>query len=275
MPELRARIFDVQRFSLNDGPGVRTTIFFQGCNLRCAWCHNPESMSPTPQLGYFADLCVHCGACHDVCPEGVHTVGPGSHTLDRSRCSACGRCVEACPASALKIFGREATIDELFDLALRDRAYYGPSGGGVTFSGGEASLQHEFVVELATRLRHEGLSTALETHGVVASSVLKSLLPVIGLFLVDWKVSDEATALRYTGGVPSAVERTLRLLQEAGARVHLRCPIIPGVNDSAAHRAVIAGLAKRFSCIEQTEELPYHRWGNRKWAALGREEPCF
>lgn len=267
---MNSLIFDIQRFCVYDGPGIRTTVFFKGCNMRCAWCHNPESFSTAPELLYRAEKCVSCGACAAVCPHGAHTFDDtGIHHLDRAKCTACGACAAACPNGTLELSGREMTADEVLAVIEKDKKYYASSGGGVTFSGGEASLHFDLLVSLLEGCRARGIHTALETNGLVPPERLQTLLPLVDLFLLDYKHSDPVEHRRWTGAPLEPVLETLRALDRAGAHVALRCPIIPGVNDTDAHFAAIRALKKQYGCIESAEIMAYHDIGKTKWDALG------
>ena len=258
----------IQRFSLHDGPGIRSTVFFKGCNMRCAWCHNPESFSAAPELLFRAEKCTACGACA-VCPQGAHSFADGAHTFHRERCTACGACATRCPNGALELSGREMTADEVMKVIDRDAKYYKSSGGGVTFSGGEASMHFELLAQLLTACRARGYHTALETNGLIPPERLNALLPLVDLFLFDCKHTDPAQHLRWTGAPLQPVLDTLAALDRANANVVLRCPVIPGVNDTDAHFAAIRALKRQHPCIQSAEIMAYHDIGKSKWDALG------
>lgn len=266
---MNSLIFDIQRFCVYDGPGIRTTVFFKGCNMRCAWCHNPESFSAAPELLYRAEKCTACGACA-VCPNGAHTFENGAHTFDRAKCTACGACAELCPNGALELSGREMDAAEVLRTIEKDAKYYKSSGGGVTFSGGEASLHFDLLVELLEGCRSRTIHTALETNGLIPPARLQKLLPLVDLFLFDCKHTDPDEHLRWTGAPLEPVLETLRALDAAGANVALRCPIIPGVNDTDAHFAAIRALKAQYACIQSAEIMAYHDIGKTKWEALGK-----
>ncbi len=261
-------IFDVQRFCVYDGPGIRTTVFFKGCNMHCAWCHNPESFSTEAQLLFRKDKCIFCGAC-TVCPNGAHVLEGGEHRFLRERCTGCGLCAAKCPAEALELSGKAMTAGEVMDIIDRDAKYYKSSGGGVTFSGGEASLHRELLTELLKACRERGYHTALETNGLISEEFLTELLPLTDLFLFDCKHTDPEAHKKWTGAPLEPVLDTLERLEKAGAKVILRCPIIPGVNDTKEHFAGIRRLKESHSCIQKAEIMAYHDIGKTKWDALG------
>lgn len=268
--EIQGCLFNIQRFSLHDGPGVRTTVFFKGCNARCAWCHNPESFTTRPQLSVVIEKCVSCGRCGQACPHGVHSFSEeAGHMIAWDRCTRCGECLLACPLSLLSIVGRAYTVDEVMEPLLRDRPYYEGTGGGVTFSGGEATVQHAFLLALMERCGQEGLHTCLETNGLIDPARLEALARHTDLFLFDFKLSDDALHRQYVGTPNGQVYASLDLLDRLGKAVVLRCPIIPGINDTQAHFAQIHTLMERLSCVEAVEIMPYHTTGASKWANIG------
>lgn len=267
---MKSLIFDIQRFCVYDGPGIRTTVFFKGCNMHCAWCHNPESFSAAPELLFRTDKCTACGACA-VCPNGAHTFENGMHRFDRTRCTGCGLCTAQCLNEALDISGKPMTADEVMTVIDRDAKFYKMSGGGVTFSGGEASLHFELLLELLTRCKEKGYHTALETNGLIPPARLKELISLVDLFLLDYKHTDPKAHLHWTGVPLQPVLDTLAALNAAGAAVILRCPVIPGINDTDAHFAAIRALKAQYSCVQSAEIMAYHDTGKSKWAALGME----
>lgn len=256
-------IFAIERFSLNDGPGIRTTIFLKGCPLNCRWCHNPESKSPRPQLALFRDQCLLCGACAALCDN--HSIQAGEHRVRFDSCRACGRCAEVCPADALKIYGYEATAQEVVAEALRDAVYYRTSGGGITLSGGEPMFQPEFALEILKEAKRHGLHTAMETSGFAPWERFEAILPFTDLFLYDYK-AEKRLHRELTGVESDRIVENLERLLNGGARVILRCPIVPGVNENPA---ALDAFAKRFPRLAGVELLPYHNMGESKRRAIG------
>lgn len=256
------RLFDIQRASMVDGPGIRTTFFFKGCNLRCAWCHNPESQNARPELLVYPGQCSGCGACKKVCPH------------PNEACTGCGSCAEVCPTGARRLAGRDYSADELLKIAMKDRDYYICSGGGVTFSGGESMLYPDEVAELAARCQENGIATAVDTAGCVPWEHFEKVTPYADLFLYDIKSMEDETHRRFTGVGNTLILANYRKLIASGKRVWVRVPVIPGVNDGEENLLLLRELFAAYP-PEKIECLPYHRMGEGKYVALGREVPLF
>lgn len=264
-------VFDIQRFCVHDGPGIRTTVFLKGCNMRCKWCHNPESFRVEPELMYYADKCTACGGCK-VCPQDVHQFDRnGVHKILRESCTACGLCAEVCLQKALEVFGKRMTVEEVMETIRKDEKYYRSSCGGVTFSGGEATVQFLFLLELLAACRQEGYHVALETNGLVNREQLEQLIPMVDLFLFDYKLTDAGDHRRWTAVANEPILENLAFINQKKVETLLRCPIIPTVNDNAAHFAAIKQMQQRYPCITQVEIMPYHDIGKSKWNAIDME----
>lgn len=263
-------LFDIQRGSLVDGPGVRTTVFFRGCPLRCAWCHNPESQSGGKHLLHYAEKCVQCGICDRVCPVGA--VDRGQVRADL--CTFCGKCAARCPQNALRLCGFDMTEDALTEILVRDLPFYRESGGGVTFSGGECMLYPEAIARLAARCRAEGISVAVDTAGAVPWKNFEQVLSVVDLFLYDIKTLDPEIHRRYTGQDNTLPLDNLRRLLSAGCRVTVRVPVIPGVNATVHDMEAIRDFLSPYPEVK-AELLPYHRMGENKYPALGMAQRTF
>lgn len=269
-----AVITHIQGFSIHDGPGIRTVVFFKGCPLSCRWCANPECLSGEPQIGYIETLCTECGACFDACPNGAIRKEEGVHRIDYSLCNACGECVDCCSYGALVRYGESRTVEEVWDAVRRDKMFYDSSGGGVTASGGEPLMQAGFVRKLFELCREEGIDTCVETCGFTSREALMKALPVTDHFLFDLKHMDPDLHVRYTGRANTLILENARLLLEQGADVLFRQPLIPGVNDTVgnidATAAFLSALGEKGMGLEL---MPYHRMGLSKYTALGMKYP--
>jgi len=264
-----AQIFSIKRLAVHDGPGIRTTVFFKGCPLKCLWCHNPEGIGPRPQLAYRRDKCVHCGECASLCPTGAHQMENGLHQFRRDLCIGCGKCAENCLGDALTFYGRKVTVEQLLPLILEDRDFYETSGGGVTLSGGECLIQGEFCLALLKRLKAEGIHTAVDTCGCVPRETLRQVLPYTDIFLYDIKAMDEDVHLRCTGRSNRLILDNLRFLDAMGCALEVRIPLVPGYNDNQMEK--IAAFLKPLKQVRAVRVLPYHNYAESKYEALSME----
>ncbi len=265
-------VFDIRRYAIHDGPGIRTTVFFKGCALSCWWCHNPESQDPSPEVVVRPGRCIRCGACVAACDRGAALLTPDGPDADRERCRDCETrlCAAVCYAEAREVAGRAVSVEEAAALAARDLPFYEESGGGVTLSGGEPLLQHEFAAALLAALKARGIHTALDTCGHAPWEAIDRLRGDVDLFLYDVKLMDEARHRRYTGVGNRRILENLRALSEGGHRIVLRFPVIPGVNDDAANVGAVAAMAASLPRLDGVDLLPYHRSGVDKYLRLDR-----
>ena len=260
---LTATIFDIQRNSYVDGPGIRTTVFFKGCNLRCAWCHNPESQFPKPQMLVFKNKCMGCGKCKEKCPNHLES------------CELCGKCTLYCPHDAREICGKEYTVDEAMREILKDKTFYENSGGGVTFSGGECMLQIDFLEAILKECKNNGIHTAVDTAGHVPFECFERIIPYTDLFLYDVKCYDSDKHRQYTGDSNELILSNLGRLLKMGIAMWVRIPIIPTVNDSEEEMLNIKKFIISCGSPEKIELLPYHAMGEHKYAAIGKQAQTF
>ncbi len=281
----RGVIFDVQRFSVHDGPGIRTTIFLKGCSLRCFWCHNPESIHPRPEIQFFPEKCIGCGECVALCTHAARAAQDGAGIVYlRENCAVCGACVETCYAGATALIGREATVEEVMEEVLRDRAFYATSGGGVTLSGGEPALQREFAYAILARCRAEGLHTAIETAANCRWEDLAALLPVTDLVMMDLKHMDPDKHRVVTGVSNRRILENARRLAQTEKPILFRVPVVPTVNDKPEEIGVIAAFVRTLIDLRAQvgaaadgrgpapialELLPFHKLAADKYRSLG------
>ena len=262
-----AVIFDIQRSSVHDGPGIRTTVFFKGCPLNCVWCHNPESKRRSPQLAFFKEKCVLCGKCALICEN--HILQEGEHYVDFDKCTACGKCTQACLAQALRVYGYEASAKEIMATVRKDKAYYDASGGGLTVSGGEPLMQFEECLELLKLAKSEGIHTCVETCGFIQREKLLEAAEWTDIFLFDCKQKDSKLHAELTGADNNLISENFEVLYASGADIILRCPVIPGKNDTEEHLEFIANARKKYPALRGVEILPYHDLGKGKAEAIG------
>jgi pyruvate formate lyase activating enzyme len=268
-PVATGAIFDIQRFSVHDGPGIRTLVFFKGCPLACLWCSNPESQRFDAELLFDPGRCVACGGCAEVCPHRAVWRDADRVQYDREHCVACGRCVEVCYAEARTMAGKQVTVAEVVAEVCKDLPFFTHSGGGVTLGGGEPLAQAEFAREILRECRARGIHTAIETCGYVPWPAIEAILAWTDLFLFDLKHLDALTHRSHTGGDVSGILSNLRHLAASGACVTVRVPVIPDFNDTPEDIRAIADHVARLG-IRELHLLPYHRLGQNKYRLLGR-----
>jgi pyruvate formate lyase activating enzyme len=264
-------IFDIKKYSIHDGPGIRTTVFFKGCPLSCWWCHNPESQARAVEMMVRDKRCIGCGACVETCPQQAITLnGHGAPVTNWEKCDACGDCAAVCYAEARQQVGRQMSVAEVLADIERDRAFYDESGGGVTFSGGEPLLQPDFLLALLRACRERDIHTALDTCGHARWPALDRVRPYVNLFLYDLKLMDEAKHRQVTGVSNRLILDNLQRLSQAGHAITVRIPVIPGVNDDDDSLRQIAAFLAGLPHLQGVELLPYHRIALDKYVRLNK-----
>ena len=265
-------ITHIQRFSIHDGPGIRTTVFLKGCQMHCPWCHNPETYRHAPQIQVFPERCIGCSACASICQHAAHEFTETGHTYHRDRCVVCGQCVDQCYAKSLVRVGETRTAESVVADVLSDRSFYEPNGG-VTVSGGEPLLQPEFTRDILERCRHEGIHTAVETNLAWPWQSIVPLVPLVDLFLVDIKTMDDAAHRAWTGVSNRQTLENLRRLDSHGKPLVVRTPVVVGVNERPEQIGEIADFLATLQNVLQYDLLPYHPLGTGKYESLGFDEP--
>ncbi len=271
---MKVHIVRIQRFSTHDGPGIRTVVFFKGCPLRCAWCHNPETRSARDQIFFRPNDCIGCGSCLSVCPTSAHTVnGQGIHTFDASHCIGCQACTSVCPTGACEPVGKTVTVEEILSAVERDRAFYGTEGG-LTVSGGEPMAQPEACIALLKEAKERGISTAAETCGYFDARYVEAFVKHTDLLLWDFKDGVNERHLRYTGKENGRIRENLLAADALGCPSVLRCIMVKGVNMDEAHYVSVAELFRSLRFCKGVELLPYHTFGGSKAEQLGLRDPA-
>ena len=275
---ITGKVFNIQHFSIHDGPGIRTTVFMKGCPLSCVWCHNPESIKKHTELSYNSEKCSGCGACLKICENKGHVFNTDengdllSHALNRENCMICGKCAGVCYYNSLELIGKDYTADEVIKDVMRDGVFYETSGGGITLSGGEPMYQFDFTLELLKKSKINGLHTCIETSGFASPEQFERIIPYIDLFLYDYKYDYRLPEKHkeYCGVSNEVIMKNLKLLNDSKSKIILRCPIIPGINDNSEHFKSIAETAEKYDGITEVDLEPYHPLGISKNMNIGK-----
>ena len=269
--EVKGIVFNIQRFSVQDGPGIRTTVFLKGCPLECPWCSNPESIKPYPEVAHVAAACKQCGKCKDTCDLNAISFAEKGIKIDREKCNNCGKCVEVCINDALKLFGNEVSVEEVLDEAIKDKLYYHSSDGGVTASGGEALRQARFVSALFKSCQEEGIHTTLDTSGHCRQADMEMVLEHTDLVLFDLKLIDPGSHIAILKASNQPIHRNARLIVERGVPMIVRIPLIPGLTDTDENLEGVANFVRELDSELPINILPYHRMGMGKYPMLDKE----
>ena len=269
--EVKGIVFNIQRFSVQDGPGIRTTVFLKGCPLECPWCSNPESIKPYPEVAHVAAMCKQCGSCIKVCDLKAISFAEKGIKIDREKCNNCGKCVEVCINDALKLFGNEVSVEEVLDEAIKDKLYYHSSDGGVTASGGEALRQARFVSALFELCHEEGIHTTLDTSGHCRQADMEMVLEHTDLVLFDLKLIDPGSHIAILKASNQPIHRNARLIVERGVPMIVRIPLIPGLTDTDENLEGVANFVRELDSELPINILPYHRMGMGKYPMLDKE----
>jgi pyruvate formate lyase activating enzyme len=270
--ELTGWVFNIQHYSVHDGPGIRTTVFLKGCPLRCLWCSNPESQQLKPQILFENTNCIRCDTCMEICPEDAIAVNEdGIRQIIAERCTLCGVCIDECYAEGLELIGKERTVAEVMAEIKADQTFYDKSSGGMTLSGGDPTMQHPFSLEILKRCKALGIHTALETSGHTSWKIWESFLPYLDLVLYDVKEIDSDLHKQWTGVSNDLILENLKRLTKRDVSVIVRRPVIPGYNDSADSIHALGRFVSELCSIKEINLLPYHNFGKGKYERLGME----
>lgn len=272
-PKMAGVTFNILRYTVDDGPGLRSTVFLKGCPLACPWCANPESQHAYPEVSFRAAMCIGCGRCAATCPEHAITLVEGKARIDRERCVRCMTCVDTCLNTAMVRMGDEKTVDEVWKVVRRDRDYYEESGGGITISGGEPLAQPDFVVELFQKFRDEGIHTCLDTTGFASEETLNKVLPLTDLVLFDLKHMDSSKHKEVVGVPTELIHENFKRIVDSGTPVVVRIPYIPGFNDDDENMKATAEFVKQHAPSAHVDILPYHEYGRNKYESIGIDYP--
>jgi len=272
---MTGQYFDIKKFAIHDGPGIRSTLFLKGCPLKCVWCHNPEGIEHEAGLWFFNKKCIQCGKCLSACPEGALSSDSGRDPfiiIDREKCVKCGKCVDICPTTAITFDSSQITLDEAVDKLLQDQLFYGESGGGVTISGGDPLYQYEFTREVLRRCKEQGVHTAIETSMQAKQSVLERLIDVVDLFIVDLKIMDDEMHRKYIGVGNSLIHSNFAMLVEKGVELLVRIPLIPGITALEENIRAVGHFVKSLSGQVPVELINFNPLAVNKYRIMGRGE---
>ena len=265
-------VFDIKRYAIHDGPGIRTSVFLKGCLLKCPWCHNPEGKAKEPEFMWWAEKCIGCKDCQSACSKDAISFSDDSLLIDKAKCDFCGACTDACPSEALKLVGEEMTVTQVLKVIERDRVFYDQSGGGVSLSGGEPLLQPEFSLSLLKACKERGIHTAVDTCGHVDSDVLMRISEHVDLFLYDLKLINDEKHEKFTGVSNRLILENLKELSDSGQKMVVRLPLVPGINDDETNIQEVGEFFSSLGGVKEINVLPYHKGGVEKSRRLNASE---